>query len=80
MEVLDDIILIKFLNPDAKQLILDLQKLNVLSVLKNQEGVDSSTFEVPHWQKEIVRERLEYAKAHPNEMLSWEEIENELDA
>ena len=80
MKVLDDIVSIQFLNQDAKQLILDLQKLNVITVLENQGNVDKLSIEIPNWQKELVNERLAYAKSHPEALLTWEEIEKELDA
>jgi hypothetical protein len=80
MKVLDDIVSIQFLNQDAKQLILDLQKLNVITILENQENVDNLSIEIPNWQKEFVNERLAYAKSHPEALLTWEEIEKELDA
>jgi hypothetical protein len=79
MKVLDDIVSIQFLNQDAKQLILDLQKLNVITVLENQGNVDKLSIEIPNWQKELVNERLAYAKSHPEALLTWEEIEKELD-
>ena len=80
MKVLDDIVSIQFLNQDAKQLILDLQKLNVITVLENQGNVDNLSIKIPNWQKELVNERLAYAKSHPEALLTWEEIEKELDA
>jgi hypothetical protein len=80
MKVLDDIVSIQFLNQDAKQLILDLQRLNVITILENQGNVDKLSIEIPNWQKELVNERLAYAKSHPEALLTWEEIEKELDA
>ena len=80
MKVLDDIVSIQFLNQDAKQLILDLQRLNVITILENQGNVDKLSIEIPNWQKELVNERLVYAKSHPEALLTWEEIEKELDA
>ncbi len=80
IKVLEDIVSIQFLNQDAKQLILDLQKLNVITVFENQGNINNMTIEIPNWQKELVNERLVYAKSHPEALLTWEEIEKELDA
>lgn len=45
--------------------------------IKQQEHISEN--DVPEWHKNVVRQRLADAKAHPEKLLSWDEVMNELD-
>ena len=45
--------------------------------MKKEDG--SNELLVPEWHKEIVRQRLAEAKAHPEKLISWDEIMKELE-
>ena len=46
--------------------------------LKKQKEIKAQ--DVPEWHKDIVRNRLAHAKAHPETLLSWDDVMQELDS
>jgi len=40
------------------------------------QGIEQDAYEVPEWQKEVVRERIKNTK--PEEYLSWKEVRQRL--
>jgi hypothetical protein len=60
-------ILIK--NEYASAIIDSLQKMNAVELLPEH------SFEVPQWQIEEIRERRNYYKEHPEELISWEDAQ-----
>lgn len=46
--------------------------------LKKQAAKDE--VEIPEWHKTIVRKRIAHAKKHPETLLSWDDVMNELDS
>ncbi|MDO9615813.1 MAG: addiction module protein, partial [Bacteroidota bacterium] len=51
--------------------------------LKNKyreiEQEERDTFEVPEWQKEIVRQRLKDYQDNPDKVLDWDNIQREIE-
>jgi putative addiction module component len=41
------------------------------------KGIEQEDIEIPEWQKDIVRERLEDYRKNPDKTLDWEKIKND---
>ena len=46
---------------------------------KEIEQEEKHTFEVPEWHKEIVMQRLEEYRKHPENVLDWEIVRKEIE-
>ena len=53
-----------------------LQKIFDIGLKKQKETKET---DVPEWHKDVVRKRLAHAKAHPETLLSWDDVMQELD-
>ncbi|MDP2113011.1 MAG: addiction module protein [Bacteroidota bacterium] len=57
--------------------------INDWKYLKNKykeiEQEERDTFEVPEWQKEIVRQRLKDYQDNPDKVLDWDNIQREIE-
>ena len=53
----------------------------IKSLLKySSKKEEANDFIIPEWQKEIVLERLAHARAHPEDLISWENMMEELES
>jgi len=43
------------------------------------EQEEKNAFEIPEWQKEIVRQRLKDYKNNPDNVLEWTDIQKEIE-
>lgn len=41
------------------------------------KGIEQDVYEVPEWQKEIIRERIKKSKKNPERLLDWEQVKND---
>lgn len=57
--------------------------INDWKYLKNKykeiEQEERDTFEVPEWQKEIVRQRLKDYQDNPDNVLDWDNVQREIE-
>lgn len=57
--------------------------INDWKYLKNKykeiEQEEKDTFEVPEWQKEIVRQRLKNYHDNPDKVLDWDNVQKEIE-
>ncbi len=53
----------------ASAVIEDLQKMDAVELLPD------TAFQVPQWQIDEIRNRKEYYKQHPDELIDWDEAQ-----
>jgi hypothetical protein len=58
----------------AAALIEDLQKVDAVEFLTGQE----EDIDIPQWQMDEVKRRIEYYDKNPHELVSWEEVRKRL--
>lgn len=46
---------------------------------KEIEQEEKDTFEIPEWQKEIVRQRLIEYRSNPENVLEWTDVQKEIE-
>jgi len=67
---------------EKNRLIKEFEQLNDIDLIKAIKSLleysRKNKTTVPEWHKEIVRKRLVDAKAHPENLLSWDDVMDEL--
>jgi hypothetical protein len=61
----------------------DIALLNAVKSLLDfslKQQAKQSEVEIPEWHKVVVLNRIAEAKKHPEKLLSWEDVMNELDS
>mgnify|MGYP001548122826 CR=1 FL=1 len=71
-----DLIIKQFQQINDADLIKAFKSLLDYSLKKQNE---SGEHIIPEWHKDVVRKRLADAKAHPEKLLSWDDVMQELD-
>ena len=57
----------------AAALIEDLQKVNAVEFIAEKDDID-----IPQWQMDEVKRRIDYYDKNPQELVSWEEVRTRL--
>ena len=57
----------------AAALIEDLQKVNAVEFITEKDDID-----IPQWQMDEVKRRIDYYDKNPQELVSWEEVRTRL--
>ena len=74
---------------EKARIIEQLQQVNDADLLKAVKSLldfslktktKGNEMEIPEWHKTIVRKRIVHAKKHPETLLSWDDVMNELDS
>ena len=51
----------------------DLQKVNAVEFIAEKDDID-----IPQWQMDEVKRRIDYYDKNPQELVSWEEVRTRL--
>ncbi|MCX6200030.1 MAG: addiction module protein [Bacteroidetes bacterium] len=74
---------------EKERIIEQLQQVKDVDLLKAvkslldfslKQQIKTNEVEIPEWHKTIVRKRIAHAKKHPETLLSWDDVMNELDS
>ncbi len=71
-----DLLIKQFQQINDADLIKAFKSLLEYSLKKQKETKET---DVPEWHKDVVRKRLAHAKAHPETLLTWDDVMKELD-
>jgi hypothetical protein len=57
-------------------LIARISQLQDISVIEKLKHILEDTTDVPQWQRDIVRERMQKSQEKPERLLDWDDVED----